>query len=155
MALRLAVICELVLLGSAALIRGSNQQQEESQDGVFFPKTVLGDGKSVVGVDVDGRTQMLVQVKVAASYVDACDDVVCGDLKCPAGFTATKYEGHCCPYCVNPDIKIEPKIVGATGKWGAEMSAFCPYVWCFPTLCEKELVMPTSDNGQCCPMCPK
>ena len=61
----------------------------------------------MVGMDQDRHTKMLVQVKATDGIVDACEDVVCGELKCPTGFTATKYDGHCCAYCVNPDIKIE------------------------------------------------
>ena len=119
-----------------------------------FPVSLLN-GNAVVGMDQDRQTKMLVQLKASEAIVDACEDVVCGELKCPTGFTATKYDGHCCAYCVNPAIKIEPKIVGATGKFGAAESDMCPYVWCFPTMCEEEEIMPTTDNGQCCPVCPK
>ena len=140
----------LVQLGLATHIRGSSQQDEITE----LPESLQG-GNAVLGMDQDRHTKMLVQIKAKDGIVDACEDVVCGELKCPTGFTATKYDGHCCAYCVNPNIKIEPKIVGATGKFGAEESDFCPYVWCFPTMCEKEEVMPTSDNGQCCPVCPK
>ena len=137
------VLASLALLGAATQFRASDA----------LPKTLL-DG-SVIGLDLDGHTQMLVQVNATDDYVDACEELVCGELRCPSGFTPTKYEGHCCAYCVNPAIKIEPKVVGATGKWGAEKSSFCPSVWCFPTMCTKEMVMPSAGNGQCCPMCPK
>mmetsp|Transcript_50005 Transcript_50005/g.93543 ORF Transcript_50005/g.93543 Transcript_50005/m.93543 type:complete len:146 (+) Transcript_50005:82-519(+) len=139
-------IFALLRMGLAAHIRGN--QQESS-----FPASLL-EGRAVLGMDQDMKTQMLVQVN-ATDGPDSCEDITCGDLKCPTGFTATKYDGHCCAYCVNPNIKIEPKIVGATGKFGAEESDLCPYVWCFPTMCEKEEIEPTSENGQCCPVCPK
>eukprot|EP00435_Cladocopium_sp_Y103_P033964 s336_g8.t1 len=79
--------------------------------------------KQVLALDHDGQTKMLIQVQ--SSGTGPCDAIKCADpLTCPGGFQATKVEGHCCqrlsegPYCVNPNIKIEPEVTGATGKAG-------------------------------------
>eukprot|EP00927_Polykrikos_kofoidii_P029443 TRINITY_DN2546_c0_g1_i1.p1 TRINITY_DN2546_c0_g1~~TRINITY_DN2546_c0_g1_i1.p1 ORF type:complete len:190 (+),score=23.06 TRINITY_DN2546_c0_g1_i1:68-571(+) len=82
-----------------------------------------------------------------------CSAVTCGVLQCPGGFIATKLEGHCCPYCVNPKVKVEAAINGATGASGGVQSTFCPDVWCFPTLCTKPTTAPTTSNGLCCESC--
>lgn len=114
-------------------------------------------GRWVVALDKDLKTQMLIQMKNNASMpapADPCGGITCGSLKCPAGFTVTELEGHCCPYCVNPDIKIEAAITGATGSNGGKESTFCKDVWCFPTMCTKGEVAPTTTNGQCCSVCP-
>lgn len=37
----------------------------------------------------------------------SCANIQCGALNCPAGFSETKVEGHCCPYCFNPDVKLD------------------------------------------------
>eukprot|EP00931_Biecheleriopsis_adriatica_P049797 TRINITY_DN28815_c0_g1_i1.p1 TRINITY_DN28815_c0_g1~~TRINITY_DN28815_c0_g1_i1.p1 ORF type:complete len:143 (-),score=29.76 TRINITY_DN28815_c0_g1_i1:16-444(-) len=109
---------------------------------------------SFIGLDHDGKTKMLIQVGTQQSG-PACDKIKCADpLVCPPGFTSTEVEGHCCPYCIDTNLKVEPEVTGATGKAGGEASAFCPQVWCFPTLCTKEEVMPTTTNGMCCPTCP-
>eukprot|EP00746_Dinoflagellata_sp_MGD_P128128 gnl/MRDRNA2_/MRDRNA2_62542_c0_seq4.p2 gnl/MRDRNA2_/MRDRNA2_62542_c0~~gnl/MRDRNA2_/MRDRNA2_62542_c0_seq4.p2 ORF type:complete len:163 (-),score=28.88 gnl/MRDRNA2_/MRDRNA2_62542_c0_seq4:38-454(-) len=107
----------------------------------------------VVGLDRDMKTKMLIQTSKKVSQVDPCGKVECPALKCPAGFTLTEYPGHCCPYCVNPAIKVET-ITGATGEFGGTASTFCNEVWCFPTLCTKTETAPTTTNGQCCPVCP-
>eukprot|EP00933_Yihiella_yeosuensis_P005157 TRINITY_DN109619_c0_g1_i1.p1 TRINITY_DN109619_c0_g1~~TRINITY_DN109619_c0_g1_i1.p1 ORF type:complete len:136 (+),score=34.72 TRINITY_DN109619_c0_g1_i1:126-533(+) len=101
-------------------------------------------------LDKDAKTQMLVLVEKSAT---PCDKIKCGKLECPSGFATKLVEGHCCPYCISPDIKIEKEITGATGETGGKLSAFCEGVWCFPTLCAKEEVTPTIDNGQCCNEC--
>eukprot|EP00440_Ansanella_granifera_P063688 gb/GFBE01069050.1/.p1 GENE.gb/GFBE01069050.1/~~gb/GFBE01069050.1/.p1 ORF type:complete len:138 (+),score=48.88 gb/GFBE01069050.1/:1-414(+) len=107
----------------------------------------------IIGLDNDGKTEMLIQVGADGSG-PACDSIKCADpLVCPPGFQSTKVDGHCCPYCINPNLKIEPEITGATGKAGGKKSAFCEEVWCFPTMCTTEEVMPTTDNGMCCPQC--
>jgi len=86
---------------------------------------------------------------------DPCSGIACAaSLKCPAGFSVTKVAGHCCPYCVNPNIKVEAAITGATGSKGGKASTFCPKVWCFPTACTKAISNPTTTNGACCPTCP-
>jgi len=86
---------------------------------------------------------------------DPCASITCAaNLKCPAGFTVTEVDGHCCPYCVNPNIKLEAAITGATGSNGGKASTFCPKVWCFPTACTKALSNPTTTNGACCATCP-
>jgi len=115
-------------------------------------------GKWVVALDKDLKTKMLVQIGASVSLPelkDPCANIPCaGNLKCPAGFAATSVPGHCCAYCVNPDVKIETAVTGATGSSGGKASTFCPKVWCFPTMCTKGLAQPNSANGQCCPMCP-
>eukprot|EP00933_Yihiella_yeosuensis_P026761 TRINITY_DN207_c1_g2_i1.p1 TRINITY_DN207_c1_g2~~TRINITY_DN207_c1_g2_i1.p1 ORF type:complete len:132 (-),score=38.82 TRINITY_DN207_c1_g2_i1:180-575(-) len=105
-----------------------------------------------VALDKDLKTEIVVLAQIKQA---PCEGITCGDLKCPTGFAPTTVEGHCCPYCINPNIKVEAEVTGATGKSGGKNSAFCKDVWCFPTLCEKEEVMPTTANGQCCPTCPK
>jgi len=114
-----------------------------------------------VALDKDMKTKMVVKVQAKdkkASFLagikDPCEGITCGALKCPAGFSPTEVEGHCCPYCVNPNIKVEAAITGATGTNGGKASTFCPKVWCFPTMCTKAISNPTTTNGACCPTCP-
>mmetsp|Transcript_51407 Transcript_51407/g.111521 ORF Transcript_51407/g.111521 Transcript_51407/m.111521 type:complete len:169 (-) Transcript_51407:95-601(-) len=95
------------------------------------------------------------RVKKSSDIVDPCANIKCAaPLNCPGGFTATTVEGHCCPYCVNPDIKLEAEVKGATGSSGGAASTFCKDVWCFPTMCTGTLEQPTTTNGKCCPTCP-
>merc|ERR1719420_289659 len=117
--------------------------------------------KWVVALDKDLKTKMLVQVAPKTSLlgtkgvVDPCGGITCAaNLKCPAGFASESVSGHCCPYCVNPNIKVEDAITGATGSNGGKASTFCPKVWCFPTMCTKAVSNPTTTNGQCCASCP-
>merc|ERR1719321_2346738 len=83
-------------------------------------------GKWVVALDKDMKTKIMVQeVPKAAALIggikDPCDGITCAaKLECPAGFTSTEVEGHCCPYCVNPNIKLEDVVTGATGSHGGE-----------------------------------
>eukprot|EP00441_Pelagodinium_beii_P044787 CAMPEP_0197620866 /NCGR_PEP_ID=MMETSP1338-20131121/1587_1 /TAXON_ID=43686 ORGANISM="Pelagodinium beii, Strain RCC1491" /NCGR_SAMPLE_ID=MMETSP1338 /ASSEMBLY_ACC=CAM_ASM_000754 /LENGTH=139 /DNA_ID=CAMNT_0043190163 /DNA_START=79 /DNA_END=498 /DNA_ORIENTATION=+ len=107
----------------------------------------------VIALDKDMKTKMLVQVGSSASR-GLCDDIACGDLSCPSGFTPTKVDGHCCPYCINPDLELEKEAKGASGKYGGEVSRFCADVWCFPTMCDKDIIQPSTKNGHCCPKCP-
>merc|ERR1719240_1193308 len=92
---------------------------------------------------------MLVQTNV--KQMPNCEHSTCGDLKCPVGFLATEFPGHCCPYCYNPNIKVEALVKGATGEFGGKTSLHCPDVWCFPTLCTKPVSQPGS--GECCETC--
>eukprot|EP00928_Gymnodinium_smaydae_P094522 TRINITY_DN794_c0_g1_i1.p2 TRINITY_DN794_c0_g1~~TRINITY_DN794_c0_g1_i1.p2 ORF type:complete len:196 (+),score=18.71 TRINITY_DN794_c0_g1_i1:76-588(+) len=86
--------------------------------------------------------------------VNPCAGLTCAaSLTCPAGFRAAKSEGHCCPYCVNPDIKLEAAVTGATGTSGGKPSTTCRDVWCFPTMCTGTEVAPTTTNGKCCATC--
>jgi len=89
------------------------------------------------------------------SITNPCDKIECGPLQCPGGFTQQSVPGHCCPYCVNPDIKIEKVYNGPTGEAGGQPSPIptCKDVWCFPTLCTGTETAPTTTNGQCCPRC--
>uniref|UniRef100_A0A7S2F8M6 Uncharacterized protein n=1 Tax=Alexandrium andersonii TaxID=327968 RepID=A0A7S2F8M6_9DINO len=113
--------------------------------------------KWVVALDHDLKTKMLVQVGAKTSQPaiqDPCSNIACGSLTCPAGFVATTVPGHCCPYCVNPDIKPEPAVKGASGEFGGKASTFCDDVWCFPTMCTEPETSPSTTNGACCPTCP-
>eukprot|EP00928_Gymnodinium_smaydae_P061662 TRINITY_DN45697_c0_g1_i1.p1 TRINITY_DN45697_c0_g1~~TRINITY_DN45697_c0_g1_i1.p1 ORF type:complete len:190 (+),score=37.05 TRINITY_DN45697_c0_g1_i1:69-572(+) len=86
--------------------------------------------------------------------VDPCAGIQCAaSLTCPAGFSVTKSAGHCCPYCVNPDVKLEAAVTGASGKSGGKPSTTCKDVWCFPTMCTGTEVAPTTTNGKCCATC--
>jgi len=121
-------------------------------------KVSFKQGAWLVALDQDMKTKMLVQVDANTTLPelkDPCAGISCAKpLKCPAGFTATKVPGHCCSYCMNPDVKLETAVTGATGSSGGKASTFCPKVWCFPTMCTKGLAQPNSANGQCCPICP-
>uniref|UniRef100_A0A7S1LP74 Uncharacterized protein n=1 Tax=Alexandrium catenella TaxID=2925 RepID=A0A7S1LP74_ALECA len=134
------------------------QQDIEQEKEVMGHRTrALATGKWVVALDHDEKTKMLVQMRAGTSQPsirDPCSSISCGSLVCPAGFVPTSVEGHCCPYCVNPNIKIEPEVQGATGGSGGVASAFCKDVWCFPTMCARPLQNPSTTNGQCCPICP-
>jgi len=95
------------------------------------------------------------QIIKSRGIKDPCAAITCAaNLKCPAGFAVTEVDGHCCPYCFNPNIKLAAAITGATGSNGGKASTFCPKVWCFPTSCTKALVNPTTTNGACCATCP-
>ncbi len=133
---------------------------QEQQDDKLVSELGLKTTKHfVTALDKDMKTKMLVQVHSAVeskgpAIQDPCGNIQCGALKCPGGFTVTNVEGHCCPYCVNPDIQLEDAVTGATGSHGGTASTFCKDVWCFPTLCTKAESNPSDGNGQCCPTCP-
>mmetsp|Transcript_113810 Transcript_113810/g.197311 ORF Transcript_113810/g.197311 Transcript_113810/m.197311 type:complete len:184 (+) Transcript_113810:63-614(+) len=111
--------------------------------------TALQVGSWVVALDRDMKTRMLVQRDARhGSFITMTG---CSDLVCPGTFTVTEEGGNC--YCVNPDIVVE-KEIGATGSSGGALSTFCPKVWCFPTMCSKPEVAPTTTNGMCCATCP-
>merc|ERR1719316_2017542 len=117
-------------------------------------KSDLDNGKWAVALDRNGKTQMLVMLKQKlapglALPKDPCANLECEELECPGGFSVQPAEGHCCPYCVNPDLKIERIIKGPTGEFGGKYSVFCPNVMCFPTLCTQAEMMPSghSDSG--------
>merc|ERR1719476_552415 len=90
---------------------------------------------------------MLIQTtrQLGKGIVNPCDGITCGELACPLGFRRKEYEGHCCPYCVNPNIKVGTAVKGPTGEHGGKKSTYCKGVWCFPTLCTN-LVPPTQAN---------
>jgi len=116
--------------------------------------SALQTGNWVVALDHNLKTKMLVQVKGEVSKKDPCASIECAaNLKCPAGFSVTEVPGHCCPYCVNPDIKVEAAVTGATGSNGGKASTFCDDVWCFPTMCATTETAPSTTNGQCCGVC--
>merc|ERR1719379_2959333 len=94
----------LVLGADARLLKHDKQEM----------KLDITKGKFAVVLDKDMKTQMLVQIreKGAQPIKDPCEAITCGALKCPTGFTETKFEGHCSPYCYNPDIKIEAMVKG-------------------------------------------
>ncbi|CAK0878433.1 unnamed protein product, partial [Prorocentrum cordatum] len=115
-------------------------------------------GKWVVALDKDVKTSMLVQVVANASnpvIKDPCGNIQCAaTLKCPGTFKVETVPGHCCPYCVNPDIKLESVVTGATGSSGGKASVFCANTWCFPTMCTVAEVAPSATSGACCATCP-
>lgn len=90
---------------------------------------------------------------ITPEITDPCSKIECGVLNCPAGFTQQTLPGHCCPYCVNPNIVLERKVKGPQGNFGGEPSSTCAMVWCFPTMCVGPETAPTTTNGQCCPRC--
>merc|ERR1719335_2179763 len=118
------------------------------------------------------KTKMLVMLKTDSAQKqslapglalpkDPCANMECEELECPATFQIQEAEGHCCPYCVNPDLKIKRIITGPTGEFGGKYSVFCRNTMCFPTMCTQAETMPSgrSDAGgneegtQCCPEC--
>merc|ERR1719473_2075454 len=92
------------------------------------------------------------QKKNSGPVKDPCGGITCGALSCPAGFNKEEVEGHCCPYCVNPNIDLTV-VKGATGSHGGKVSAICKDVWCFPTMCAGTETKATTTNGQCCDKC--
>eukprot|EP00933_Yihiella_yeosuensis_P040172 TRINITY_DN343_c0_g1_i2.p1 TRINITY_DN343_c0_g1~~TRINITY_DN343_c0_g1_i2.p1 ORF type:complete len:153 (+),score=49.53 TRINITY_DN343_c0_g1_i2:78-536(+) len=139
--------CVILALALSAVPASAAQYRTGTSTDIKF-KT---EGQKVVALDHDGKTQMLLEVKASGP---ACEKITCKDgLVCPPGFKVTKVDGHCCPYCINPDITIEPEVTGAVGKAGGKASTFCDNVWCFPTMCNGEEENPTSSNGMCCPKC--
>mmetsp|Transcript_50443 Transcript_50443/g.143045 ORF Transcript_50443/g.143045 Transcript_50443/m.143045 type:complete len:184 (-) Transcript_50443:51-602(-) len=133
-------------------------QTMEQQDDREVEQLGIGQHKKFrVALDKDMKTKMLVQVHARVTQPaikDACGAISCGALTCPGGFAVTEVSGLCCPYCVNPNIKVEAEVTGATGTNGGEPSTFCKDVWCFPTLCTKAASNPSEANGQCCATCP-
>jgi len=144
--------------GFAAQEKKDDDMQKKVKADKDLSALQLEEGRWVLALDRDMKTEMLVQVKNSAPTVkDPCGGLECSqELKCPAGFVSQKFPGHCCAYCVNPDVKVEKEAEGATGKYGGKESAMpsCANVWCFPTLCTKPLSNPTTTNGQCCATCP-
>ena len=142
-------VLALLALGSDAIFLRNNKHGRTLD---------LKKGKFVVALDRDMHTKMLVQTNVEqkkSKIVDPCAEITCGSpLQCPAGFLIEEVPGHCCPYCVNPNIKVEDIVTGPTGEHGGTESTFCADVWCFPSLCLKPETAPTTTNGLCCPSCP-
>lgn len=139
--------------GFAAEEKKDEEQESKVKADKDLSALQLGNWK--VALDKDLKTRMLIQTK-AGGIKDPCADITCAaNLACPAGFAVTEVEGHCCPYCVNPDIKLEAAITGAVGSNGGKASTFCTDVWCFPTMCTKTETAATSNNGACCSSCPE
>merc|ERR1719162_2659760 len=117
---------------AAAEVARESQQNIQIHDGFLSQEQKDAEHQSQVRANKD-----LSQLQIKSrGVVDPCDGITCAaNLKCPAGFTVTSVDGHCCPYCVNPNIKLEAAITGATGSNGGKASTFCPKVWCFPTMC--------------------
>mmetsp|Transcript_67659 Transcript_67659/g.171730 ORF Transcript_67659/g.171730 Transcript_67659/m.171730 type:complete len:189 (+) Transcript_67659:100-666(+) len=133
--------------------------QEQKDDRLVEELGIGAHNKTfIMALDRDMKTKMLVQVgskiKKQPAIKDPCGAISCGALTCPGGFAVTEVEGHCCPYCINPNIKLEDAVTGATGTHGGEPSTFCKDVWCFPTLCIKAVSNPSEANGHCCTTCP-
>ena len=110
----------------------------------------MTEGSWLTALDHDMKTTMLVQV---GGIKDPCESITCGSLKCPVGFQVTSVPGHCCDYCVNPNIEVKPDVTGATGSHGGKISTFCSKVFCFPTMCDTTETAATTTNGQCCGAC--
>jgi len=133
----------------SAEVARESQQNIQIHDGFAVQEQKDAQTQSEVKASHD-----LSQLQVKG-ITDPCGSITCAaNLKCPAGFSVTEVEGHCCPYCVNPNIKLAAAVTGATGTNGGKASTFCPKVWCFPTACTKALSNPTTTNGACCPTCP-
>jgi len=112
---------------------------------------MMKEGSWMVALEKDMKTEMLVQV---GGIKDPCESIPCaGSLKCPSGFQPESIPGHCCDYCVNPNIEVKPEVTGATGSHGGKISTFCPKVFCFPTMCSSTATAATTTNGQCCGVC--
>merc|ERR1719160_782227 len=104
----------------------------------------------VVALDRDMKTKMLVQLKTKQTLApglalpkDPCASLECEPLECPGGFSVQEAEGHCCPYCVNPNLSIDRIITGPTGEFGGKWSTFCADTMCFPTMCTQADQLPT------------
>eukprot|EP00747_Dinoflagellata_sp_TGD_P128899 gnl/TRDRNA2_/TRDRNA2_174603_c1_seq76.p2 gnl/TRDRNA2_/TRDRNA2_174603_c1~~gnl/TRDRNA2_/TRDRNA2_174603_c1_seq76.p2 ORF type:complete len:160 (+),score=48.69 gnl/TRDRNA2_/TRDRNA2_174603_c1_seq76:73-552(+) len=134
----------------AAEVAQESQQNLQIHDVFASQEQKSAEQEKTVKADKDLRS--FVQQKKGIK--DPCASIKCAaDLKCPAGFLVESVEGHCCPYCVNPNIKVEDLVKGATGTNGGEPSTFCDDVWCFPTMCTGTETTPTTTNGLCCPKC--
>merc|ERR1719272_2412553 len=138
--LRIFVILSLAA-GALAGLRHQANQHDQFRD----LARGLEMGKVVVALDKDMKSTMLVQIK-GPEFSDPCAPIgACGALKCPAGFIETEEPGHCCPYCVNPNIKIDDIVTGPRGIAGGKASFMCSNVWCFPTMCNTGMeTMPNS-----------
>mmetsp|Transcript_65028 Transcript_65028/g.121138 ORF Transcript_65028/g.121138 Transcript_65028/m.121138 type:complete len:165 (-) Transcript_65028:36-530(-) len=156
--LAIAIVC------SDAVVRRtapdpSKQVMEEGEQNIHISDGFLAQEEQDEEVEKKVRSDHdlnALQVSATApSIVDPCKNLECGLLSCPGGFKAEAVPGHCCPYCVNPDIKLEAAVTGATGKSGGFASTFCKEVWCFPTMCTEPMTEPNDSNGLCCPVCPK
>ena len=55
--------------------------------------------------------------------------------------------GHCCPYCVNPEIGFEAPVEGATGKYGGKKSVECPNVPAGPHLLKMQARTKSGTHG--------
>eukprot|EP00933_Yihiella_yeosuensis_P026889 TRINITY_DN2087_c0_g1_i1.p1 TRINITY_DN2087_c0_g1~~TRINITY_DN2087_c0_g1_i1.p1 ORF type:complete len:190 (+),score=37.24 TRINITY_DN2087_c0_g1_i1:101-670(+) len=118
---------------------------------------LLSNDDFVVALDLDNKdTMMLVQVNSSWSFSDPCDNIQCGNVICPTGFSVKRVKGHCCSYCINPDVQATEVIKGPLGTNGGKKSTVdseaCKGAWCFPTMCAKDLEDPK--NGGCCKRCP-
>eukprot|EP00747_Dinoflagellata_sp_TGD_P128885 gnl/TRDRNA2_/TRDRNA2_174603_c1_seq63.p2 gnl/TRDRNA2_/TRDRNA2_174603_c1~~gnl/TRDRNA2_/TRDRNA2_174603_c1_seq63.p2 ORF type:complete len:160 (+),score=49.37 gnl/TRDRNA2_/TRDRNA2_174603_c1_seq63:95-574(+) len=134
----------------AAQVAQEGQQNLQIHDVFASQEEKSAEQEKTVKADKDLRS--FVQQKKGIK--DPCASIKCAaDLKCPAGFLVESVEGHCCPYCVNPNIKVEDLVKGATGTNGGEPSTFCDDVWCFPTMCTGTETSPTTTNGLCCKQC--
>jgi len=119
------------------------------------PKEVANATEQVVvqnqTIDVNKNVSAFLQ-RQSHPVKDPCGGIKCGSLSCPGGFTKETVPGHCCPYCVNPNINLDV-VKGATGTHGGKTSAICKDVWCFPTMCANPVTSATTTNGQCCDKC--
>eukprot|EP00929_Paragymnodinium_shiwhaense_P054970 TRINITY_DN2756_c0_g2_i3.p1 TRINITY_DN2756_c0_g2~~TRINITY_DN2756_c0_g2_i3.p1 ORF type:complete len:164 (-),score=59.63 TRINITY_DN2756_c0_g2_i3:79-570(-) len=157
------VLSAFLSLGNAVVLRKASpdvasEVQQESMQNIHISDTFSSqadeDVKHEKEIKADKDFSALQFGIKAPGVKDPCGGITCGALTCPAGFSETTMEGHCCPYCVNPNIKVEAAVTGATGSHGGKASTFCDNVWCFPTMCTKAIQAATTTNGQCCDVCP-
>mmetsp|Transcript_23194 Transcript_23194/g.53355 ORF Transcript_23194/g.53355 Transcript_23194/m.53355 type:complete len:165 (+) Transcript_23194:76-570(+) len=156
--LALALVCSNAVVKRTAP-DPSKQVAEEGEQNIHISDGFLEqeeqDEQVEKKVKADHDLNALQTSVASPSIVDPCANLECGLLTCPGGFKAEPVPGHCCPYCVNPEIKLEATVTGATGKSGGFSSTFCKDVWCFPTLCTAPMTEPNDSNGLCCPVCSK
>lgn len=127
------------------------EKQVKADKDLSALQLTMKEGSWLTALDKDLKTTILVQV---GGIKDPCESIPCaGSLKCPSGFQPESIPGHCCDYCVNPNIEVKPEVTGATGSHGGKISTFCPKVFCFPTMCSTTETSATTTNGQCCGVC--
>jgi len=152
-----AVIC-LALVAAAGAVKIRNSPDvaarvaEETQQNIQIHDQFASQEEKDVEQEKQVKSNKALS-QLQKGIHDPCGGITCGALKCPGGFMEEKVEGHCCPYCVNPNIKLEAVVKGATGTNGGAASTFCAKVWCFPTMCTGTETAATTTNGQCCGVC--
>merc|ERR1719473_843818 len=101
----------------------SDQVSMDAQDNIHISDGFVREEQG----DIQAENALKASKDLSALQIrDPCAGIPCAaNLQCPAGFTATKVEGHCCAYCVNPDIKLEAAVTGASGSSGGKPSTFC------------------------------
>merc|ERR1711924_532700 len=119
--------CNMMIIALFASVAGAAaRHQVKGTDQVDRTRDLardIMDGKVAVALDRNMKSQILVQIKGSPEFSDPCGPIGgCGALRCPAGFVETEEPGHCCPYCVNPNIKIDDIVTGPRGVAGGKPS---------------------------------